>query len=157
MTKRVIFLVLIFLNLATIFFFSHQDSATSTAVSNSISRQIEVRTPDYVNKTQGEKNVLHTGVQRTLRRGAHLLLFFTLGILTYLFFCTFQKRWFVFVGNLMLGFLIALSDEFHQTFVPGRSFGWDDISYDMIGFFLGTLLTLLAICISNIFHKKKKL
>ncbi len=157
MTKRVILLVLIFLNLGTIFYFSHQDSTTSTAMSNSIARQIEVRTPDYVGKTQGEKNMLHTDVHRTLRQGAHMFLFFILGVLTYLFLCTFQKRWFVFFGNLMLGFLIALADEFHQTFVPGRTFGWDDIFCDMIGLFIGTSVVLLAICIPKIFHKKKKL
>ena len=157
MRQRVILLILIALNLCTIFYFSHQDSNTSTAVSNSISRQIEVRTTDYAHKNQGEKNVLHAKVQRTLRQSAHIFLFFTLSIFTCCFLRTYWKRWFVFAVNPILGFFFALSDEFHQTFVPGRSFGWDDIANDTLGVVLGTLMVLLAVGIAKCFHKKKKL
>ena len=157
MRKRIILLILIFLNLAVIFFFSHQDSKTSTAVSDSISRQIEIRTPDYATKNQGEKNVLHVGVQRTLRQSAHVFLFFCLGILTFLFLRTFHLKWFWYFCNLPAGFLFALSDEIHQLYVPGRTFGWDDISSDMMGFVLGMLIVEIVVFILKFLkcvHKK---
>ncbi len=156
MRKRIILLILILLNLATIFFFSHQDAKTSTAVSNAISKQIEVRTPDYSTKNQGERNVLHTHVQRSLRRSAHAILFCSLGILTFLFLRTFKIRWFWYFCALPVGFLIALSDEIHQLYVPGRTFGWDDISYDMLGFILGMLTVLLTVCIVKCFQIIKR-
>ena len=145
MRKRIILMILIFLNLATIFFFSHQNGSESTAVSTAISRQIEVSTPGYESKSLGERNSFHVHTQKTLRHWAHALLFFTLGILMYLFLNTFPKKWYRFPMVLVIGFLIALGDEIHQLYVPGRSYGWDDISYDMLGFLSGILVICLFI------------
>lgn len=34
---------------------------------------------------------------------------------------------------LLLTWAYALSDEFHQSFVPGRSAGWSDVAFDWLG------------------------
>ena len=36
--------------------------------------------------------------------------------------------------------LYALSDEFHQSFVPGRSAQWSDLLLDLIGILIGVLV-----------------
>ena len=40
---------------------------------------------------------------------------------------------------MFLAFLYALSDEFHQSFVPGRTASWLDVAVDATGSFFTTL------------------
>ncbi len=42
--------------------------------------------------------------------------------------------------SLIISICYALSDEFHQSFVPGRVMGLADICFDTAGVFLGYLL-----------------
>ena len=46
-------------------------------------------------------------------------------------------RWRAFGVAVLLAWLYALSDEFHQSFVPGRSADWTDILFDWLGAVLG--------------------
>ena len=46
-------------------------------------------------------------------------------------------RWRAFGAAVLLAWLYALSDEFHQSFVPGRSADWADIVFDWLGAVLG--------------------
>jgi len=43
---------------------------------------------------------------------------------------------------VLLAGCYALSDEFHQRYVPGRSADWMDILFDWLGTALGTYLML---------------
>ena len=157
MSKRIILLILIVLNLGTIFFFSHQDATTSTALSSAISKQIEVNIPNYEQKNQGEKNVLHNHLQRGLRKAAHASLFFTLGVLVLLFCFTFSlgRIWSA-LCTVSFGFLCALGDEFHQSFVPGRTAQYEDVVADMMGILLGIAIGIIGLLISNIITKATK-
>ena len=155
MSRRIVLGVLIFVNLATIFFFSHQDAKTSTAVSNAISHQIEIRTPDYAQKSLGEKNILHSNLQKRLRESAHTLLFFSLGILLYFYIITYGKRWYLSaLYTVGIGFLCALGDEFHQTFVPGRTAQWSDVGGDMLGILLSIVILSPGVIVA--FYQKTK-
>lgn len=149
-----ILLVLIVLNLGVIFFFSNQNAASSGAVSNAVSRQIEIRTPNYAAKNQGEKNVLHTNVQRGLRQGAHVALFFSLGVLVCLFL--WERSFFTcqIAGGVLFGILCGIGDEIHQLFVPGRTFQWQDIGNDILGYLSGMLLCGLVFGIIRLRTRK---
>jgi len=46
-------------------------------------------------------------------------------------------RWRAFGLAVLLAWLYALADEFHQSFVPGRSADWMDILFDWLGAALG--------------------
>lgn len=155
MTKRAILIGLIVLNLTTIFLFSHQDAASSGRISSGITNQIKVHTPHYAEKTEAQQKVVHTQTQYLIRGLAHGILFFSLGILFLMLLRTFCTRWYMSVISLLVGFLAAWCDEVHQLYVPGRSFGWDDILYDMSGFLFGTLTVLLIAGIKNLLQKKK--
>jgi VanZ family protein len=50
--------------------------------------------------------------------------------------------WRVFGLALLLACCYALSDEFHQRYVPGRSADWLDILFDWLGAALGTYVML---------------
>ncbi len=73
------------------------------------------------------------------RRLFHLLLYLGLGYLVYraLIFSTGRYAFWV---ALMACSLYGLSDEFHQRFVPGRTFQWPDLAFDIFGALLGILL-----------------
>lgn len=56
-----------------------------------------------------------------------------------------------------LGFLLATLSEFAQKFTEGRTGAWLDVGIDMLGYFLGVLIIMLALLIlkSQIFKYKK--
>jgi VanZ family protein len=47
-----------------------------------------------------------------------------------------------FMVAVILAWLYALSDEFHQSFVPGRSADWIDVLFDWLGAVVGAWLWL---------------
>jgi len=72
-----------------------------------------------------------------LRKGAHVVEY---GVLTFLLYRAFQgtfnmTAFGLFAYPVLLSFLYAASDEFHQTFVPGRSGNVTDVLIDGIGIF----------------------
>ena len=156
MKKRMILLILIFFNLAVIFFFSHQTAEQSTHLSNNLSKQVEIHTPHYETKTQAEKNIFHANMQSYVRRSAHIVLFLCLGGLVLLLLFTDSFRWYRIVGAISFGAFCALGDEVHQLYVPGRTFQWEDIGSDIFGFLVGMFLVLFVTFMSHIVKKHKK-
>ena len=47
---------------------------------------------------------------------------------------------YIFILSVILTFLYGITDEIHQTFVPGRGGKFSDTLFDLIGAFLGTYL-----------------
>ena len=45
-------------------------------------------------------------------------------------------------GSILIGILFAISDEFHQSFVPGRHMSLFDMLYDTIGLIFGIYIGL---------------
>ncbi len=76
-----------------------------------------------------------------LRKMAHFILYFVLGLL-------FTWSMHIEKGNknkkilivITFCFFYALTDEFHQAFVPGRGAQWSDVAIDSIGSFFGISL-----------------
>lgn len=75
------------------------------------------------------------------RRAAHVFLYFVLGILLCIAFSfTVEKGWRVYFWAFGVGVLYAISDEFHQMFVPGRDADLADIFFDGVGLLLGLFI-----------------
>ncbi|OIP97981.1 hypothetical protein AUJ94_01080 [bacterium CG2_30_40_12] len=68
-----------------------------------------------------------------LHKGAHL---FEYGILFVFSYKAFRKKGAL---SFLFVFFYALSDEFHQRFVPGRNGRIEDVSVDLIGALLGAV------------------
>jgi VanZ family protein len=45
-------------------------------------------------------------------------------------------------GSLIFGFIFAISDELHQSFVPGRNMSFADLCFDFIGINIGLFCSL---------------
>ena len=115
-----------------IFYMSHQPAKISSAQSDNVMHIIK-----KVSKSEEIKNNINSFI---VRKGAHMFLFCVLGIL--LFGSVYNgdnilKSVFI---ALLLAFLYACSDEYHQTFVVGRTGQFNDVLIDFSGAFIGVLI-----------------
>jgi VanZ family protein len=79
-----------------------------------------------------------------IKKGAHML-GYALLILAYLRGVTGtpltgHETWKFAIFSLCLAVLYAMTDEYHQSFVPGRNSRWTDVGIDTIGGSVGLLL-----------------
>ncbi|MGH4137596.1 VanZ family protein [Clostridium sp.] len=79
-------------------------------------------------------SILGTLSDFIVRKAAHFTEYFILYILLYKAINT-KKNWNikVFIWSLVIVFLYACSDEFHQAFVPGRGPAFRDVMVDTCG------------------------
>ena len=76
-----------------------------------------------------------------LKKGMHMVAY---GILTILYLWALRGSAHddrvVRVASVVLALTYALSDEYHQTFVPGRNGTWVDVAVDGVGILAATVL-----------------
>lgn len=116
--------------MAIIFYLSHQPGKESGELSSLIAAIFSV--------IPLQEDQLHYLV----RKGAHVFAYFLLAILLY----SASRKWYV---ALVISVLYAMSDEFHQTFIPGRSGQISDVGIDSMGIILGIITFALI-------YKRKK-
>jgi VanZ family protein len=77
------------------------------------------------------------------RKAGHILEYFVLGVLAWRATVATPTSWIrPELLTVALVLLVALSDEFHQSFVPSRTSALGDVGYDFIGGLIGLLLIL---------------
>lgn len=144
MRKKVCILLAIFW-MGFIFYMSHQPAKVSTVQSNKVIHVIK-----KVSKSDEIKKKINSFI---VRKGAHMFLYCVLAIL---FFGSIYNGdnilKSVFIA-LLLSFLYACSDEYHQTFIVGRSGQFDDVLIDFSGSLIGVLIVSLIVKF-DIFKKK---
>lgn len=131
-----------------IFWFSSQVAEVSSEQSKSIVKVVAKIVNRITNDTKGFK----IDVESIVRKIAHFILYFVLGILSADAFIAWGKKRRVFVWALVLCVLYAASDEIHQFFVPGRSMQLTDVLLDTLGSALGALLWI-RVCTKESFKK----
>jgi len=118
-----------------IFCFSGQDSEESSLLSGSILQRL-------LSLLRIEDPAHRETFHHLLRKGAHFTLYFALGV------CLAealgrQRRLPRFPAALAAAALYAVTDEFHQSFVPGRFGGPADVLLDTLGAAAGCLAVYL--------------
>lgn len=116
-----------------IFFLSHQPAAVSSGQSGVVVAQLQALAPSVDGQV----------LTFIVRKGAHIVAYFVLGILMYAALRDAAiDRWRI--GRAQLAVLLcaayALTDELHQTFVPGRSGELRDVLIDTCAAFVGVWL-----------------
>ncbi|MEH7418690.1 VanZ family protein [Neobacillus drentensis] len=77
------------------------------------------------------------------RKATHITVF---GILAFLFFKSLEIYRFAYVLSWILTVIYAMSDEYHQSFMPGRTASIKDVFlFDSVGAFLVLLLTFFMV------------
>lgn len=134
MKRKNLYWILAILWMALIFYLSHQPVTESNRISTGITEKIV----SMVDIDTGDTRLNMITFNYLVRKGAHFMAYFILGILT----LNGLK------GNKIYGFkgialalficvLYAMSDEVHQLFVPGRSGQISDVILDSVGAITG--------------------
>ena len=151
---RAFLLLLILLNMAVIFMFSAQDGESSAKNTVHLESTLtNVLAPDYEEKTVDDQMEFSRVLVLLLRKSGHMIVFGTLSAFIFLFLLTWK-------GGLLPKYAIALaftllyaiSDEWHQRFVEGRSGKPLDVLIDFGGALLFTSVVLL---IAYLYRRKK--
>lgn len=160
--KAIISWILVILCVIMIFIFSCMNTSNSNNKSKfAISRVVEksfkiTNSLGITNKhlSEDEINQLTEKLNYPLRKVAHASEYLILAILIIFALNKSripEKR--VFIIAIIACFLYACSDEFHQTFVDGRTGQFSDVLIDTLGGVLGCII----IMIKNKIFKNKKL
>lgn len=135
-----------------IFAFSHQYGKDSHELSMIIKEKLreDVFLKSYFAKIPFVRTL-------SIRKKAHVLLYGGFGAITYLFvslsFDIKKKKkaliWsflpFKILISNVLCFLYACADEYHQSFIPGRSGMISDVKLDAVGFFAAILVASIIV------------
>lgn len=135
-----------------IFLFSNQNATKSESLSDRlVSTTIDIVVKGFNIKISGErKETIIDSTRFWVRKTAHFTSYFILGILAYLIFSNANlstKK--VIIYTLLLCFLYACSDEFHQLFSLGRTARFLDVLIDTSG-------SICACLIAYYLNKEKK-
>ena len=130
---------LVILWMGLIFFFSHQPATESSELSSGITEVIV----DVVNIIVPDNDLISNQdrISFIVRKSAHFGVYLVLGLLVSngLIYSNISKSK-VFYLALLICVLYAISDEFHQLYVPGRSGQVSDVLLDSTGSLSGILL-----------------
>ena len=130
--------------------FSAQPATVSGGVSDSLLEQLlEVISPTYAQASPMVQTAAVEGLSFFERKAAHMFLYFVLFLLLALALYLVQRKiWRRITAAGVACLLLAALDEYHQTFVPGRSGEPRDVAVDMAGALcaLGIWLLLRWIC-----------
>lgn len=132
-----------------IFCFSNQASDTSSKVSGKVLSYF-INNFDIIKRFYGaHPNMVHT----IIRKMAHFSIYMLLGIMVCLMLNAFMIRW---AGSktAFICLFYAISDEFHQYFIPGRSSQVLDVCIDFAGSLTGIVVTTVFLILLKDFISK---
>lgn len=146
---KVVKICFLVLWMALIFSFSNQIDVDSSKVSDGFIDRTVVKIYKIFNEntTKEKENEIIEKYTYPIRKLAHYTLYFILGILSFLVVKDYSINKKLIIYSLLICFLYACSDEFHQLFVIGRSASIKDVIIDTFG-------SSCSISIFNIFNKK---
>lgn len=124
----------VFLWMSLIFILSHQDASRSSQLSGGLMTAVIDALSGLFKGFYFNPKMLHT----LIRKGAHFSAYLILGLLSIR--ATKPKNPKEWLWALIICSLYAASDEYHQTFIPGRSGELRDVLIDMSGSLTGILL-----------------
>ena len=134
--------------LSIIFGFSAQDGDTSGSLSFQVSLWLVNHILPLISEECFEQDILEKAhaLHYFVRKAAHMTEYFLLTLSVHLPLKVYLAKRIPFPKRMLFGFFItvlfAALDEFHQSFVPGRSGNFTDVCIDSIGILAATLLLL---------------
>ncbi len=152
---RYVFWAAAVLIMVFIFWNSAQTAEQSTVTSESFTEKLlTVVLPSFSDLGEAERQTVIADMQFIVRKSAHFLVYFALGVCCFSAINTYQiKTKNKVLTAIIICLLYATSDEIHQLFVVGRAGRATDVMIDLVGAVLGILLTLSIVAA----HKKRKI
>ena len=145
--QRTIWIILIIINCVTIFQFSNQNAIISSNTSGKVIDWLIDIIPFTSQLEEKEKaRVKEEIMQPIIRKLAHFSIYALLGFLIMGLACTYNGTFYQrILCSVLLACLYAMSDEFHQLFISGRSGQITDVLIDTAGALTGTIIFMLII------------
>ncbi len=140
-----------------IFYFSHQTAEQSSAISGSLITLLAERFyPNFEALSILEQQNIISSLQGIVRSIAHFCIYGGLGFFAYLTFISYtalkyKARIFWMLETCLL---YAVSDEFHQTFIDGRSMQIIDLTVDFAGALTAVIICCLFVLIVRPLHRR---
>jgi len=143
---RVIALILALLWMGVIFSFSSKEAAESSKESISVSFQIVDKTSTVLGLGWDQDKIqsVAQSIEKAVRKIAHMTEYAILSVLWGIaldVWAVGKKPWI----TIILCVAYAASDEYHQTFVPGRTGKFTDVLIDLCGIVIGYLFIALIV------------
>ncbi|MEH7546499.1 MULTISPECIES: VanZ family protein [Bacillaceae] len=136
MSKRKWWILAAILWMAVIFTFTQVPYSTGSSTSSALEKLFAAL---HINLDPSAIDFLNFIV----RKATHITVF---GILAFLFFKSLEIYRFAYVLSWILTVIYAMTDEYHQSFMPGRTASIKDVFlFDSVGAFLFLLLTFLIV------------
>ena len=168
---KIISTIFVLVWMITVFIFSSQDGTQTLNTSGAFIYAIESTvngndTPQVESYSSNKTDTVNTQdsnnekynysqeLQTFVRKNAHYFLYTIGGIILSVFFYAFLKNnKKIYAFAILTGMIYAMSDEFHQRFVAGRTSRITDVGIDTLGVITGTILFMIFI---NILIKSRK-
>lgn len=150
--KNIIALILIFLWLAVIFYFSNSDASSSTIQTKIvINKLVELaEQSSFFNAILLKLTEKHSLIY-SIRKLAHLAIFCILQIIV---FFAMKINGYSTIKASLISMICVVSysvfDELHQYFIPGRSCQAKDVFIDSFGGICGLIISYITIIINKV-------
>ena len=139
---KVLKIILLILWMMIIFAFSNQKAVDSSNLSSGLIDRtvVKVYKVFYGDISKEKEEVIIEKYSYPIRKLAHYSLYFILGILSFLVIVDYKNNKKLILYSMLICFLYACTDEFHQLFVYGRSAEIKDVLIDSFGSLTSILL-----------------
>ena len=153
---KVLKIILLILWMMIIFAFSNQKAVDSSNLSNGLIDRtvVKVYKVFYGDISKEKEEVIIEKYSYPIRKLAHYSLYFILGILSFLVIVDYKNNKKLILYSMLICFLYACTDEFHQLFVYGRGASLKDVKIDFIGGVIGSIFYSLISLRPNLKSKK---
>ena len=132
--RKIISIILVVVWMLVIFYLSNQNKVETNETTDIIYKLFHIKSDSLILFT-------------LIRKSAHLIEYFILGILVYNMLKNFNISN-ILVCSIFICIIYSCTDEIHQLFIYERSFGITDILIDMMGSMIAYLFVKI------ILHKK---
>lgn len=154
---RAILIILLLFTFIIIFGFSSQDGEESGGLSKKITLNLLEISNKYNNLPEKQKIDIEKHTEKFIRKIAHFSIYTVVGLLLMGLLFTYKiKNKNRIIITTIIGIIYATSDEFHQSFSPGRTPLFTDVCIDTLGVLLGTfLINIFKLILLKKSQKKK--
>lgn len=152
---RTILIILLLIMFGIIFNFSNQNGEKSGRLSREVTEDVTKNINSIQKLEESEKEKVLNKIEYHIRKLAHFSLYFVVGMLTMSLMYTFDleniKRAFISLG---IGAMYAVTDEFHQLFIPNRTSSFFDVIIDSSGVLVGIFIIIFVVKFCHIIKNK---
>ena len=156
--KKIIMILGIILSIAwmtVIFTYSSQNGQVVDEKASTIIETITEKDENYQSKTEEEKVLVNNDYEFYISKIVHVLEYGALCFFLFMAFILVKKRYLNYLFSFIITVMFALSDEYHQNFIPDRSARPQDVLIDALAAIICILSLELIYTIFRIFKPKQ--